>query len=225
VYNRIHADGTNNVLRPCDKEPLFIGKAFKNGAEHPHWINRNWPAIEEDLKELRSGNCYLLKLPLETEYKDFDFITWFVFSYMKEIHARSLHIPFEPAAGFANVQQIGFGKPFVRTANSETNWVFLSKQVIDELLAEKRKKYDQENMLMRLENLTVLLWPLKGTKGWKEYAAIAQDIACVPSRALERVKISVEIEISVRSNADKQWRTLNAGVKCSLSVLSLCLRW
>ena len=55
MHNRIHSDGANNILRPCDREPLFIGNAFKNGAEHPRWINRNWPAIEEDLKKLCSG--------------------------------------------------------------------------------------------------------------------------------------------------------------------------
>lgn len=90
--------------------------------------------------------------------------------------------------------------------------------MIDELLAEKRKKYDQENMLMRLENLTVLLWPLKGTKGWKEYAAVAKDFACVPSRALERVKISVEIEISVSLCAKQTM----ANAQCGRQMLTFC---
>src|SRR4051794_35696810 len=53
-FNKILADGASNIKRG-DRDagdPLYIAPSYKNGADHPRWINRNWPEIESQLSKV-----------------------------------------------------------------------------------------------------------------------------------------------------------------------------
>ncbi len=47
---------------------------FKNGAEHPRWINRNWEDIDTTLKRCVNGNAYEIRLPEKERAQEFDFL-------------------------------------------------------------------------------------------------------------------------------------------------------
>ncbi len=64
-YNKTIADGQSNIKRhDCySADPLYIAPSYKNGAEHPRWINRNWEDIDATLKKCVNGNAYEIRLP------------------------------------------------------------------------------------------------------------------------------------------------------------------
>jgi len=86
-YHVIHAEGKSDIKRTCDDEcadTVYIAPSYNNGAEHPRWINRNWDDIFDALARTAQGNYYRIKLPTMKQWKDFDFLTWFILSNMKE---------------------------------------------------------------------------------------------------------------------------------------------
>ncbi len=60
--------------------------------------------------------------------------------------------------------------------------MLISKRVLSELLMEKKNKYSQEKQLMKLDDLTLVLWPVQGLRGWNAYRTIAEQHAKVPSK-------------------------------------------
>jgi hypothetical protein len=64
--------------------------------------------------------------------------------------------------------------------------VLISKRVLSELLLEKKNKYSQEKQLMKPDNLTLVLWPVQGLKGWNNYRTMAEQQAKVPSKKASR---------------------------------------
>jgi hypothetical protein len=108
---------------------------------------------------------------------------WFVLSNAKTIWNRTedyREVPQVKGAG----ADCAFGQAY-KTGPSGQRVVLISKRVLSELLMEKKEKYNQEKQLMKLDDLTLVLWPVQGEKGWKDYKTMAEQQAFVPVKKVQ----------------------------------------
>ena len=105
---------------------------------------------------------------------------WFVLSNAKTIWNRTEHYKEVPQVKGAGAD-CAFGQAY-KTGASNQRVVLISKRVLSELLLEKKNKYNQEKQLMKLDDLTLVLWPVQGLKGWQNYSIMAEQQAKVPSK-------------------------------------------
>lgn len=159
VFNPIHSGKHTG----CPQDGLlYIAPKFVNGAEHPRWVNRNWNAIAEQLSQMEDGNAYHFKLPNSNKFKDYDFLTWFVLDQFKELHTRTMAAQETPT----NHPDMVFDKMYSLNQSDDSAFALISKRVLDNMLAEKRDKFNQEKLLMNLEEIVLVLWPMQGMEGW-----------------------------------------------------------
>lgn len=63
---------------------------------------------------------------------------------------------------------------------------------------EKKDRFEQEKMLMSLEEVVLVLWPVQGTKGWEVYADLAKErqnfLPAVGERAMYTADICITFE-------------------------------
>ncbi len=81
-----------------------------------------------------------------------------------------------------DTQDKHFGEAYKHDKSDKQQFVLISKRVLTELLMEKRNKYNQEKQLIKLDDLTLVLWPVAGLKGWQAYKHLAEQQAKVPSK-------------------------------------------
>lgn len=192
-YNRILPDGASNFSRaPNVGDAVYVGEPCKNGAEFARWINRDWKEIRRDLQKIERDNMYVVKLPHLEHVKDFTFIQWFVLWNMKEIHRRTIMRGEQPVQK-AGKDELAFNTMYSSDETGTSYHTLISKQVLDTMLREKEKMFDQEKHLMRLEKTELIIWPMYG---WDAYERIATDNSVIMSKAKERVKFSCEVTIT-----------------------------
>ena len=196
IFNRIAAEGASNIRRNDINgvDPVYIAPSYKNGAEHPRWINRNWDEIDRTLKRCVNGNSFEIRLPPKDQAQEFDFLVWFVLSNAKRIWNLTQHYGEQPQVK-GDGADLGFNTVY-KTGASKGRVVLISKRVLSELLLEKKNKFNQEKQLMKLDDVSVLIWPVQGLQGWQAYKTIAEQQAKIPSKKAEYVKYSVELTIS-----------------------------
>jgi len=143
-FNKILAHGESNI-KHVDRDrfdPLYIAPSFKNGAEHPRWINRNWPELGKELNKIAHGNAYQIKLPPPGKFKDFEFIPWFVLGNMKEISRRTRALGEMPNHK-RDGKQCEFGVIYSTDESDTSAYTLICKTVLDGMLKEKKNKFDQ----------------------------------------------------------------------------------
>jgi hypothetical protein len=143
-FNKVLANGESNIKRnDRDRfDPLYIAPSFKNGAEHPRWINRHWGDIAAQLTKMARGNAYEIKLPPPAKFKDFEFIPWFVLSHMKEISRRTRASGEKPNHK-RDGKQCEFGVIYSTDDSDTSAYTLICKNVLDSLFKEKKKRFDQ----------------------------------------------------------------------------------
>jgi len=96
-----------------------------------------------------------------------------------------------------NGEHAEFGRFYRMDANDENSgFTLMSKHAVNQLLNQKRKHHNQDQQLMNLNEITMVLWPKEGERGWKQYGELANDLQNVLARTKERVRFSCEITIS-----------------------------
>jgi len=138
-FNKVLANGESNIKRHDSQaaDPLYIAPSYKNGAEPPRWINRNWEDIDTTLKRCVNGNAYEIRLPEKDRAQEFDFLVWFVLSNAKTIWNRTAHYNEQPQVKGEGAQY-EFGQAY-KVGASQQRVVLISKRVLSELLMEKNK--------------------------------------------------------------------------------------
>jgi hypothetical protein len=174
---------------------MYIAPSIVNGAEHGRWINRNWEAIAADLERFKTdGNAYYIALPQPEKWKDFNFIVWFIFDEFAELHARTMatgEVPVMKQDG----KECQFDKIYTVNGDDTTAFTLVNKRVLDDMLSEKKRKFDQEKMLMNLNEINLILWPLQGEAGWQAYAEMASELEKRPGALGERVQFTAEVSV------------------------------
>jgi hypothetical protein len=114
-----------------------------------------------------------------------DAVVWFVLSNAKTIWNRTAFYNEVPQIK-GDGTEYHFGQAYKTGSSGQQRFVLISKRVLFELLLEKKNKYNQEKQLMKLDDLTLVLWPVQGLKGWQAYQKIAEAHSKVPSKKVSR---------------------------------------
>ncbi len=99
---------------------------------------------------------------------------WFVLSDEKTVWNRTAFYEEHPQVKGEGVS-FEFGQAYKVGAFRQQRVMLISKRVLSELLMEKKSKYNQEKQLMKLDDLTLVLWPVQGLRGWQAYKHIAEQ--------------------------------------------------
>ena len=63
-------------------------------------------------------------------------------------------------------------------------------------LQEKKERFEQEKLLMNLDVVTLVLWPVQGSKGWDVYSKLAKERETFLPAVGERVIYTADVSIT-----------------------------